>query len=202
MAINIPQDEKSQTIMVGVAVVVIAAAAYWNYMWKPEQAQINIVAARADTLDSLNTIVRRQIKTGMEATLRADGDRYAEELIGLRRLVPTGNEVPALLESISSAARQSGLELSEITPDGDLTGDHFDMKRYKLGVTGPYHKVAEFLTAVGSLPRIITPINLTLAPSGQKLERKPGKDETFIDAKFGVLTYVAKTAPPSPPGAK
>jgi type IV pilus assembly protein PilO len=106
--------------------------------------------------------------------------------------------VPALLESISNSARRAGLEISEVAPDGVMNGDHLDTYKYKLGVTGPYHRIAEFLANVASLPRIVAPINLTLAPTSRGvLERRPQRDEVFLDAKFSVQTYVERVAPPA-----
>jgi type IV pilus assembly protein PilO len=80
-----------------------------------------------------------------------------------------------------------------------LTGDQFDTYKYRLGVTGPYHQIAEFLSNVASLPRIVSPINLTLSVSGRRnLEIRPKKGEELLDAKFGVQTYVAHVQPASP----
>jgi Tfp pilus assembly protein PilO len=97
------------------------------------------------------------------------------------------------------AARANGMEISEFTPDAVLSGQDFDMVKYKFAVTGPFHKVVEFLTQIASSPRILTPINVSVSTSGRVLERKPGKGETFVDVKFGVMTYVAKTKPLAPP---
>jgi type IV pilus assembly protein PilO len=156
--------------------------------------------------------VQKEVALGMEGKLRADADRYTTELAGLRRLVPTENEVPALLESVSNDARLVGLEVSEFKPDGLLTGNDFDMAKYAFSVIGPYHKVAEFLTTVASSPRIITPVNVAIAASSGTGERKPRPDEAFVQVRFGVITYVAKTKPlvapaapapaPAKPGAK
>src|SRR5262249_43476315 len=117
------------------------------------------------------------------------------ELSELRRLVPTENEVPALLESISTAARRAGLALVDIQPDGITAGDLFDTYKYKLGVTGPYHKLAAFLTNIGSLPRIVSPINVNIAPTTRTAELRPKLGEQFLDARFGVQTYVAHVGP-------
>jgi type IV pilus assembly protein PilO len=133
--------------------------------------------------------------------MKQEADAFARELGVLRNLVPTENEVPALLESISTAARRAGLELSDVQPDGVVNGDQFDTYKYKLGVTGPYHQVAEFLTNIGSMPRIVSPINLTLAPTGRTGELKPKKNETFLDARFGIQTYVAHAAPKLAPAS-
>ena len=78
------------------------------------------------------------------------------------------------------------------SPTASSNGDQFDTYKYRLGVTGPYHQVAEFLSNVGSLPRIVAPINLSLTPTTRGLANvKPKKNEQFLDAKFGIQTYVA-----------
>lgn len=202
MNFSIPTDSRSRGLLAGALFVVAAVGAYWYLMWSPDQKEIVATAAHASTLDSLNTKIKIEAENGTEAKLRADADRYNSELIVLRRLVPTVNEVPALINAISTAARQSGVDVFELAPDGQLAGDQFDAVKYKLGVTGPYHKVAEFFASVGSLPRIVTPINAQLSNSSRAIERKPGKNEVFIEARFGVLTYVAKTvvAPAKPGG--
>jgi type IV pilus assembly protein PilO len=125
-------------------------------------------------------------------------------LAELRHLVPMENEVPALLESISTAARHAGLELSDVQPDGIVDGDQFNTYKYKLGVTGAYHQVGEFLANVGSLSRIVAPINLTLTPTSRVGERKPKKNEQFLDARFQIQTYVARASvkPAAVPSAK
>ena len=117
----------------------------------------------------------------------------------LRRLVPTSTEVNALIDGVSTAARLNGMDVSDYAPAGDMPGDYFDARKYMFSVTGPYHRVAEFLTAVGSLDQIIVPMNLQITPSGRKIERRPQKDEVFVDVKFELMTYISKTLPPAVP---
>jgi type IV pilus assembly protein PilO len=201
-----PIDAKGKNFVAIGVLLLAAAGAYWYYLYAPDQAEIGKMAAHADTLETANTKIKREVASGMEGKLRADAERFTNELSGLRRLVPTENEVPALLDQISASARQVGLEVSQFAPDGILPGDDFDMYKYTFGVIGPYHKVAEFLTTVASSPRIITPINVVITGTARPIERKPKADETFVDVKFGVITYVAKTkaapvAAPAKPGA-
>ncbi len=156
------------------------------------------LAIHVDQMDSLNRMAKREVSKGSTAKMKQEADAYARELDVLRHLVPTANEVPALLEAISNAARRAGLELADVQPDGVVNGDHFDTYRYKLGVTGPFHKVAEFLANVGELPRVVAPINVTLTSTTRTGETKPRKDEQFLDARFQVQTYVAHVAPTVP----
>src|SRR5262249_2167913 len=119
-----------------------------------------------------------EVGKGTAAKMRREADEYGQQLDVLRRLVPTENEVPALLESISSAARRAGLEFSDVQPDGVVNGDRFDTYRYKLAVTGGYHEVAQFIANIGSLPRIVAPINVDMKVSNRASpDRRPKKNE-------------------------
>lgn len=183
-----PRDQKLfMMALIGVAVLV----GYQQLMWTPAQTALVAREAHADTLDSLNRAARAEVAKGNSAQMRRQADQFGRELNVLRRLVPTETEVPALLQSVADAARRADLDLSAVKPDGVLKGDDFDTYKYQLGVTGPYHKIAEFLTNVGSLPRIVEPINLSLTVATRAGERKPAKYEQFLTATFDVETYVA-----------
>lgn len=194
-----PRDRK--LVVIGLLSAGLAVV-YQQMYWAAENQRINAIEVRLDTLDSLNKVARLEYAKGSATKMQQEGDAYARELSGLRRLVPTENEVPALLESISTAARRAGLELVDIQPDGVMIGDSFDTYKYKLGVTGPYHQVAAFLTNIGSLSRIVSPININIAPATRTGDQRPKRGEQFLDARFGVQTYVAHVAPMAAPAEK
>jgi len=200
----LPQNPRNQKLLVATLLSVGLAVVYQQLVWTPKNAELTTIAVRLDTLDSLNKLAKSEVAKGTATKMKQEADMYARELAGLRHLVPTENEVPALLESISTAARRAGLELSDVQPDVIVDGDQFNTYKYRLGVTGAYHQVAEFLANVGSLSRIVAPINLTLTPTARIGERRPKKNEQFLDAKFQIQTYVARasTKPAVMPAAK
>jgi type IV pilus assembly protein PilO len=203
----LPQNPRSQKLLIVTLLSIGLAAVYQQLVWTPKNNELTTIAVRLDTLDSLNKLAKSEVAKGTATKMKQEADTYGRELAGLRHLVPTENEVPALLESISTAARHAGLELSDVQPDGIVDGDQFNTYKYKLGVTGAYHEVAEFLANVVSLPRIVAPINLTLTPTARIGERKPKKNEQFLDARFQIQTYVAHASakpalvPSAKPGA-
>jgi type IV pilus assembly protein PilO len=200
----LPQNPRDQRLFVMGLLAIGLAGVYQQLYWTPKNAELKAIEIRLDTLDSLNGVAKRDVAMGSATKMKAEAEAYGRELSVLRHLVPTTNEVPPLLESISNAARRAGLEISEVAPDGVVNGDQFDTYKYKLGVTGPYHQVAEFFANVASLPRIVSPINATLSPVLTPGEMKPKAGEQLLTAKFGVQTYVAhvvlKPAGPSKPG--
>jgi Tfp pilus assembly protein PilO len=191
----LPQSPRDQKLFVIGLLAVGLAVAYQQVVWTPKNVELNTIEVRLDTLDSLNRLSKIDVAKGSASKMKAEADAFGRELEVLRHLVPTKNEVPALLESVSTAARRAGLELSDVQPDGNIEGDQFDTYRFKIGVTGPWHQVAEFLTNVASMQRIVSPINLTLTATSRVGERRPKKDEQFLDARFGIQTYVAHASP-------
>jgi type IV pilus assembly protein PilO len=194
----LPKDPRNQK-MVAVAVVAFALAAlYWNFVWTPRHTELTELAVRLDTLDARNAMARARIAQGTAADLEAEAARYTKDLEIMRLLVPTGNELPSLLEQVSTAARREGLDIASVEPQPVVHGETFDTYRYKVSVTGGYHQLAEFMTNVGSLTRIVTPVNVYLGLSQNKnanaVKLAPAGTAP-VESKFEIQTYVIRTAP-------
>jgi len=187
---------------VGVAAVLVVAL-YWYFLYKPKAQELNATQIHVDSLDRKNQQAKADIATGSLQKLRAQSAEYEQSLKVMRQLVPRSNEVPALLEDISTAARRVGLDLATVEPMPVLPGEQFDTYRYKLAVIGGYHPVGQFLSNVGSLNRIIAPVTMAikLHPIADKTKARTRKGESLIDTEFQVQTYVARTTPyvPSTP---
>ena len=115
----------------------------------------------------INQRAKSELAQGKTQELKAEAERFANDLEVMRRLVPTGNEVPALLEQVSTAARRVGLDIADVSRCRSSQGDQYDAYKYRLSVRGDYHQIGTLLTNIGSLQRIVAPINLTLAPAPQ-----------------------------------
>ena len=183
----------------GMVVVCVLAAglafAYWNYLWKPKSAELGRLQTRVEQLTERNTAARRDIASGNAQKLREEAEQLGRVLSVMRRLVPVANEVPTLLDQISTAARQTGLDLGEVTPLGVIPGEVFDTHRFKMSVVGPYHRVARFLDNVGSMTRIVAPMNISMAPANRASGGAARVGEQKLDLQFEIQTFVARTTP-------
>ena len=63
---------------------------------------------------------------------------------------------------------------------------------------GTYHQIADLLTNIGSLQRIVAPINVVLNPQSDARIPKRTKQQN-LEARFEIQTYVAHAPPPPPP---
>lgn len=203
MAIGANMTKREQTLTAIGLVAVLIAGAYWYFLYKPKAAELAVVQAHVDSLELKNQQARADIAQGSVQKMRAQSAEYEQSLKVMRQLVPRSNEVPALLEDMSTAARRVGLDLATIEPMPVLPGEQFDTYRYKLAVIGGYHAVGQFLSNVGSLNRIIAPVTLkiTLPPPAQTSKARKRAGESLIETEFQVQTYVARTTPYSPPAS-
>ena len=153
-----------------------------------------VVAVR-DTIAKLEAATdsaKRELARGTVEDLRNRLETYRGSLALLRRLVPERNEVPNLLDDISSRGRIRGVTLSQVVPMPVEVGPApFNTYKYNMSVIGRYDQIGQFLADVASLQRIIVPYDLTLDQANTAAAKALG-DTTgaLLEAKFQIRTYV------------
>jgi type IV pilus assembly protein PilO len=158
------------------------------------------VTAVKDTIAQLQAATdsaKRELARGSVEDLRHRLETYRGSLSLLRRLVPERNEVPNLLDDISSRSRIRGVTLAQVVPLPLEAGPApFDTYKYNMSVIGRYDQIGQFLADVASLQRIIVPYDLSLAPANMTSAKALG-DTTgaLLEAKFQVRTFVKSPTP-------
>ena len=187
----LPTRQRDQILLIVIVLSLGAIGGYFMYMYGDKAQQIATLDTHVAALDSMNARVKADIKNGAFDRARKEAQRYERNLAILSRLVPSTNEVPALLDQVSTAARRAGLELQDVAPAGPQPGEEFDTYKYKVGVLGGYHEIAQFLTNIATLDRIVAPMNVSLGVTQAKGEKRARSGESLLDAKFDIQTYVA-----------
>jgi type IV pilus assembly protein PilO len=189
-----PKSTREYAMMFLAIVFLAMIGVYWQMVYSPEQAQQAAVNSHIQSLKTSNQRAQAELAKGSVNDLRAQALRYQQNLQLMRQLVPTTNEVPALLEQVSTAARRVNLEIDGVQPQPVVTGESFDTYRYDITVTGDYHALAEFLTNVGSLTRIVAPVNLQLTPitGGSTHGFVATSNRPALQSKLQIQTYVAR----------
>jgi type IV pilus assembly protein PilO len=153
------------------------------------------VAAVRDTIVSLEAATdsaKKELARGTVADVRKRLESYRSSLSLLRRLVPERNEVPNLLDDISTRSKIRGVTLSQVVPQAVESGPApFDTYRYNMSVIGKYDQIGQFLADVASLQRIIVPYDLTVAAANSSAAKALGDSSgALLEAKFQIRTFV------------
>ena len=202
---GMPTSQRDQILFAVGFIALIGAGAYWYFVDDPARnSPTGLVAIEAhlDTLNASNQRAKALMARGTAATIRAEADSLRTNLDVMRTLVPVANEVPLLIEQVSNAARRVRLEIAAIDPAPPIEGEMFDTFRYQMKVNGSYHEIAQVLTNIASLGRVMSPINLSLVP-GVPADGRVVAGSQYLNATFGIQTYVVRTSPQAtPPGPK
>jgi type IV pilus assembly protein PilO len=158
------------------------------------------VVAIRDTIAQLQSATdsaKRELARGTVEDLRKRLDTYRGSLALLRRLVPERNEVPNLLDDISSRGKIRGVTLSQVVPLPVEAGPvPFNTYKYNMSVIGRYDQIGQFLADVASLQRIIVPYDVTLDQANVGAAKALGDTSgALLEAKFQVRTFVKSSTP-------
>ena len=186
----LPEDpERKRYAIYSVIGIVLLGLLGYQLLYEPRTERIRGMEERLVRLEAQNLAARA-------AADRGDGDRSTDRLVSDRErlalaeeLIPSGDELPDLLDRIAAEAAAAGVELALIRPAA-VTGEGYYVRRvYDLAVLGSYHGIGDFLTRIGSLPRIVVPIDLALHPRDGA-----GGAETAprLEARFAIETYTAR----------
>ena len=153
------------------------------------------IVAMRDTItkfEAATDSAKKELARGTVADVRKRLETYRASLVMLRRLVPERNEVPNLLDDISTRGKIRGVTLSQVVPQPVEPGPApFDTYKYNMSVIGRYDQIGQFLADVASLQRIIVPYDITVAAANSSAAKVLGDStDALLEAKFQVRTYV------------
>jgi type IV pilus assembly protein PilO len=194
---GLPTNQRDQLMLAAGIFGLLGAFVYWYVPYAKKAEEITTQEARVEKLDASNNRAKALLARGTVEQMQAESKILKDNLDLIRTLIPAGNEVPALLDQILGAARRVGLEQESFVPGSVVEGEVFDTYRYRLSFNGTYHQIGELLSSIGSLRRIIAPVNLNLTPAPEgssSLRVAPGQQ--VLNANFDIQTYVVRSAPP------
>ncbi|PHR99216.1 MAG: pilus assembly protein PilP [Oceanobacter sp.] len=131
----------------------IGAGGYFVFIQKEE--------AKLERLSSMEVSLKKDFET--KAFRVANLDEYRTQMIemetrfgSLLKQLPKDTEVPGLIDDISTAALNSGLDLKSIDPQDMKKTEFYKELPINIEVSGDYHEMGAFVSGVASLPRIVT----------------------------------------------
>ena len=190
-------DAKQRQQLLGVAIflAIVAVVAFWMYWRAPRETQVTSMRVSIDSLQARVDSARRDLASGTVEVLRQRVRNFEASLRLMRTLVPTGAEVPSLIDDVTARARRRGVEIAELTPVSPELGTPVETHRYRVSVIGHYDEIGEFLADVASLRRIMVPFELSVTRASQAAATTYG-DTTgaLAQAAFQLRTFVKPAA--------
>lgn len=118
----------------------------------------------------------------------ANLDEYKAQMVEMEqsfesilKQLPRDTEVPGLIDDISLAAINNGLDLKVISPKKQISSEFYNELPIEIEVEGDYHELGAYVSSVASLPRIVTLHDFSI--------RIKGKDSRELSLKILAKTY-------------
>jgi len=91
--------------------------------------------------------------------------RQMEQSFGtMLRQLPGETEIPSLIVDISQTGLAAGLQEKLFQPQPEIPRDFYAEKPIKIRLSGGYHEIANFVSGVAALPRIVTLHDINITP--------------------------------------
>src|SRR2546425_9282722 len=153
----LPQDRQSQVMLLITIGMLALGYAFWTYWATPTGQEIESAQTEIRSMEAVIAQAKADLASGTVEDLRRKVEEYTALLSVMRRLVPEKNEVPALIDDISTKAKVRGVTIGRIEPQAVEAGPPFDTYRYRLEIIGHYHQLGGVLSDNPSPPRINVP---------------------------------------------
>src|SRR5213079_3067696 len=200
MAMGLPTDQRGQIMALLVLVALAGGYFCWTKMHTPDIAKVTAANQESDSLEKIVAAAKADLASGSIEDLRRRVEEYQGSLELMRRLVPDRNEVPTLIDDISTKAKVRGVTLGKIQPLTPEPGSPFDTYRYRLEVYGHYDQLGEYLADIASLPRIVVPQDVTLSSASPAAQKLLGDTAgALLLGEFSIRTFVKSAGPPPAP---
>ncbi len=107
------------------------------------------------------------------------------------RQLPGETEIPSLIVDISQTGLAAGLQEKLFQPQSEVPKDFYAEKPIKIILSGGYHEIANFVSGVAALPRIVTLHDIRISP-----ETKDSYDELSMEVTAKIYRYLEQGAVP------
>jgi type IV pilus assembly protein PilO len=190
-------DAKQRQQLLGFVIflAVVVAVAFWMYWRAPKETELAGTRAKLDSLQVRVDSAKQDLAKGTVEALRQRVRDYEGSLRLMRTLVPTGAEVPSLLDDVSARAKRRQVEIAEVTPLSPEPGRPFETHKYRMAVVAHYDELGEFLSDIASLRRIMVPYDLSVTrANAQAIKTYSDSSGALAQATFQLRTFVKPAA--------
>ncbi|WP_432821209.1 type 4a pilus biogenesis protein PilO [Trichloromonas sp.] len=176
------------------ALVLLVAGLFVYLLYVPLQENYAELEKRNNTLQT--QIQEDQRIADNLPKFKAEYEKMEVLLVDALKELPNDKEIPNLLTSITSLAKESGLEVVRFKPGAERPQGFYAEVPVDLKLVGSYHEAALFSDAVANLPRIVNINNLSLGNP----KDADGRTVLSIDCLVTTFRFIEGSATPTRKG--
>lgn len=160
-----------------IGVMVAICAAYFFMFWSPLQESIEQEKAQVENQRIQLTKNQRLAKNIPKK--KEEYKKLQTQLKIALNMLPKQSQIPDLLEGVTWAGKDSGLNFSEFKPETESVQSIYAEVPVKLQVSGSFKQLLTFLKRVGEMSRIVDVKNLKLKVKANKPLEISGQAVTY-----------------------
>ena len=143
---------------------VVGAGIYWTIV---ENKGPQLKRFEDDEQTLRVTFENKQRKAANYDAYKAQLSQMQQSFGTMLRQLPGETEIPSLIVDISQTGLAAGLQENLFQPQSEIPRDFYAEKPIKIRLSGAYHEIANFVSDVAALPRIVTLHDINIS-SGNK----------------------------------
>ena len=166
--------------------VVVGLGIYWTII---ENKAPQLKRAQDDEQTLRVTFENKQRKAANYDAYKAQLAQMEQSFGTMLRQLPGETEIPSLIVDISQTGLAAGLAEKLFQPQAEIPREFYAEKPIKIRLSGGYHEIANFVSGVASLPRIVTLHDINITP-----EDKDVYDKLSIEVTAKTYRYLDEEA--------
>jgi type IV pilus assembly protein PilO len=146
--------------------------------------------AEAEEQELRVTFENKQRKAANYDAYKAQLAQIEQSFGTMLRQLPGETEIPSLIVDISQTGLAAGLQEKLFQPQAEVPRDFYAEKPIKIRLTGGYHEMANFVSGIAALPRIVTLHDINISP-----EEKNSFDNLSLEVTAKTYRYIEEAEP-------
>jgi len=144
--------------------VVVGLGIYWTII---QDKAPQLSRAQDDEQNLRVTFENKQRKAANYDAYKRQLSQIEQSFGTMLRQLPGETEIPSLIVDISQTGLAAGLQEKLFQPQPEIPKDFYAEKPIKIRLSGGYHEMANFVSGIASLPRIVTLHDISITPEAQ-----------------------------------